>query len=202
MASLYLRLAKHHERVGSFDAAELCYLTAGEPLSAVEMHARNDRWDAARRVAEKSGDESAVSETYARRGKALEARLLFSDAETAYLAANKYDLAIAMYEKHRLFDHQLRLIGQRHGADALKTARSKLANFLAEEGNLKEAERRFAENGDWKLAVKMYRDAGAWEEAVRAARAGGGGAASKQVAYAWARSLDDDAGAAKKQRTE
>jgi len=196
LASLYLRLAKHHERVGSFDAAETSYLTAGEPLSAVEMHARNDRWDAARRVAEKSGDESAVSETYARRGKALEARLLFSDAETAYLAANKYDLAIAMYEKHRLFDHQLRLIGQRHGADALKTARSKLANFLAEEGNLKEAEKRFAENGDWKLAVKMYRDAGAWEEAVRAARAGGGGAASKQVAYAWARSLDDDAGAA------
>jgi intraflagellar transport protein 172 len=196
LASLYLRLAKHHERVGSFDAAESCYLTAGEPLSAVEMHARNDRWDAARRVAEKSGDESAVAETYARRGKALEARLLFSDAETAYLAANKYDLAIAMYEKHRLFDHQLRLIGQRHGADALKTARSKLATALAEEGNLKEAEKRFAENGDWKLAVKMYRDAGAWEEAVRAARAGGGGAASKQVAYAWARSLDDDAGAA------
>ena len=42
----------------------------------------------------------------------------------------------------------------------------------------------------------MYRDAGAWEEAVRAARAGGGGAASKQVAYAWARSLDEPAGAA------
>ena len=195
-ASLYARLAKHHERVGSFDAAETCYLKAGEPLSAVEMHAKNDRWDAARRVAEKSGDESAVSQTYARRGKALEARLLFSDAETAYAAANRHDLAIAMYEKHRLFDHQLRLIGQRHGAEALKAARSKLANALAEEGNHKEAERRFAENGDWKLAVKMYRDAGAWEEAVRAARAGGGGAASKQVAYAWARSLDEPAGAA------
>ena len=35
----------------------------------------------------------------------------FADAETAYAAADRHDLAIAMYE-HRLFDHQLRLIGQ------------------------------------------------------------------------------------------
>ena len=192
----FLLLAKHHERAGSFAPAEACFLRAGAPLEAVEMFVKHDRWDAARRVAEKSGDARAVAELYARRGAVLESRRAFSDAETAYAAANRHDLAIAMYEKHRLFDQQLKLIGQRHGAEAAKAARSRLAVALAEEGNRKEAERRFAENGDWKLAVKMYRDAGAWEEAVRAARAGGGGAASKQVAYAWARSLDEPAGAA------
>ena len=189
-AASYLRLAKHYERSGSFAAAEACFLKGFDSNGAVEMHARHDNWDAARRVAERSGDAGAVSDLYARRGRALEARASFADAETAYVAADRHDLAIAMYEKHRLFDHQLRLIGQRHGAEALKAARSKLALALAEEGSREKAERLYAENGDWRLAVKMYRDAGAWEEAVRAARAGGGGAASKQVAYAWARSLD------------
>ena len=192
----YLRLAKHYERCGSFAAAETCFLKGADPNGAVEMHARHDRWDAARRVAERSGDARAVADVYARRGRALEARGAFADAETAYAAADRHDLAIAMYEKHRLFDHQLRLIGQRHGAEALKAARSKLALALAEEGSREKAERLYAENGDWRLAVKMYRDAGAWEEAVRAARAGGGGAASKQVAYAWARTLNPEEGAA------
>ena len=169
----YLRLAKHYERCGSFAAAEACFLKGADPNGAVEMHARHDRWDAARRVAERSGDARAVADVYARRGRALEARGAFADAETAYAAADRHDLAIAMYEKHRLFDHQLRLIGQRHGAEALKAARSKLALALAEEGSREKAERLYAENGDWRLAVKMYRDAGAWEEAVRAARAGG-----------------------------
>ena len=189
-------MAKHYERCGSFAAAEACFLKGADPNGAVEMHARHDRWDAARRVAGGAGTRAAVARPSSRRGRALEAKGAFADAETAYAAADRHDLAIAMYEKHRLFDHQLRLIGQRHGAEALKAARSKLALALAEEGSREKAERLYAENGDWRLAVKMYRDAGAWEEAVRAARAGGGGAASKQVAYAWARSLDPEEGAA------
>ena len=76
------------------------------------MHARHERWDAATRVAEKSGDARAVAALHARRGAALEARRAFAEAEKAYAAANRHDLAVAMVEKNRLFDHRLRVLRQ------------------------------------------------------------------------------------------
>jgi|TARA_B110000977_G_scaffold108721_1_gene141467 hypothetical protein len=102
-----------------------------------------------------------------------------------HTSAGEDDLSIRMYEKHRLFGDMLRVTEKRHGAEALKNARKKLALKFVEEKNHGEAEAMFVENGEWKLAVTMFRDAGLWEDAVRAARAGGGGSASKQVAYAW-----------------
>ena len=195
-ADCYLKLAKHYERADDYGSAESCFLKANSPNLAVEMHARHDRWDAARKVAASSGDESAVAQTYIQRGKTLEANREFAEAESAYSSANKHDLAIKMYEKNRLFDDILRLVEKRHGSEALKDARKQLAKRFVEEKNFSAAEKVFVENGEWKLAVKAYRDADLWEDAVRCARAGGGGGASKQVAYAWAKSLDDTSGTA------
>jgi hypothetical protein len=53
-----------------------------------------------------------------------------------------------------------------------------------------EAEAQLVEAGHWKGAVQMYRRAGAWEDVVRVAKAHGGPAAAKQVAYAWAVHLE------------
>ena len=64
-AASYLRLAKHYERCGSFAAAETCFLKGADPNGAVEMHARHDRWDAARRGAPSERDARAVADLYA-----------------------------------------------------------------------------------------------------------------------------------------
>ena len=62
---------------------------------------------------------------------------------------------------------------------------------LEEQGNLHQAEHHMIEARDWKSAVNMYRNHGKWEDAYRVAKAHGGPAMSKQVAYLWAKSLGD-----------
>jgi len=45
---------------------------------------------------------------------------------------------------------------------------------------------------DWKSAVSMYRNAGKWEDAYRIAKAQGGPAWAKNIAFLWAKSLGGD----------
>ena len=191
----YRRVARHYERAGDHAQAERCFLRAGEPEQAVEMHCRADRWEAARKVAAGYLSPEAANALYAKRARELEARGDLAQAEKFFLQAKAPDLAIDAYRRARKFDQMIRLV-QQHRPERLDETRLLLAKQCEGDGNYREAERRFVEAGDWKSAVKMYRAQSMWEDAVRVAKAGGGGTASKQVAYAWASALGGEAGAA------
>lgn len=89
----------------------------------------------------------------------------------------------------------VRLVGQ-FRKDLLTDTHRDVAAKLESEGSRREAEKHYVEANDWKRAVDMYRAAGQWEDALRVAKGHGGAAAGRAVAFAWAQSLDRDAGIA------
>lgn len=58
---------------------------------------------------------------------------------------------------------------------------------------MKAAEEQYILGGEWQSAVRMYTENRQWSEAHRVARARGGEAPAKQVAFLWAKDLGGDA---------
>ena len=84
----------------------------------------------------------------------------------------------------------VRLVKQYH-PDLLNDTHMHLAKELEAENQLHQAETHYIAASEWKSAVQMYKNNNQWEEAYRVARGHGGGQAAKQVAFLWAKSLND-----------
>ncbi|KAI8469208.1 MAG: intraflagellar protein IFT172 [Monoraphidium minutum] len=179
-APYYKRIAQHYAANGSLPEAEAFFLKAGLPLDAVDMYSRAGKWEAAQKVARGYLPEPELKRFSAARGREAEAARSWREAERAYLAAGDAAAAADM-----MWDPLVRLAAE-HLPDGLADARTAAARALQLEGRWREAERHFADGGDWRAAVDMYRGQGAWEDALRVAKAHGGPAATKAVAYAWA----------------
>ncbi|EFJ49307.1 intraflagellar protein IFT172 [Volvox carteri f. nagariensis] len=192
----YRRIAQHYETTGALEEAERYYIRADMAREAVEMYSRNNKWEAAQRVARGYLTESEMRAFYRAKAAEFEAAHKLKEAEKAYLAAggDDVDKAIAMYKRAKMYDHMIRLVTQ-YRKEKVPEAHTLIAQQLEVEGNLREAEKHFVEAKDWKSAVQMYRQANQWEDALRVAKGYGGINASKQVAYAWALTLGGDEGA-------
>jgi len=179
----YKQLARHYEEARQHDLAERCYVSAGQPQMAVEMHTRLGHWELAHKLATSYMSEGEVGRLYIAQAQKLEAQGRFREAEKLYLTVKERDLAINMYKKHRRFDDMVRLV-QEHRPDLLKETHQFLAQTLEMEGSLRDAERHYIDAQEWHSAVNMYRSNEAWEDAFRVAKFHGGIAACKRVTIA------------------
>ena len=101
-----------------------------------------------------------------------------------------------MYKTANRHDDMMRLVERFH-SEHVDEAHLRLAEELEASGETRAAEEQYVRVGAWQAAINMYTNAGAWEDAYRVARANeganAGGAASRRVLFAWARSLRGDA---------
>ncbi len=117
----------------------------------------------------------------------------FRDAELLYLRVDEAGAAIEMYQKQRKFDEVIRLVSVNR-PDTLKEMHHSIAEQLANEGALKNAERHYVDAGEWLSAVDMYSSSDMWKDAIRVAKYYGGPTSQNRVAYAWALSLGEGGG--------
>ncbi|KIZ07625.1 Intraflagellar transport protein [Monoraphidium neglectum] len=194
-APFFKRIAQHYAANGGLAEAEGYWLKAGLPLEAVEMYTRAGKWEAAQKVARGYLPEGELRRFNAQRAKEAEAAKNWKEAERGYLAAGEAEAAIGMYKRNRMWEPMIRLVGQ-HRRENLPESHLLAAQALQLEGHWREAERHFTDAKDWKAAVAMYTSQGSWEDALRVAKAHGGAAATKQVAYAWAVAVPPEEGGA------
>jgi intraflagellar transport protein 172 len=192
----YLRIAKHYEDSKQFDVAERYYIQGDLPHDAVTMYNSLGKWEKGRTIAMTYMSEEDVYMLYRTQAQDMEAAGRFADAEKLYVLITEPDLAINMYKKTQRYDDMVRLVAA-YRADLLNRTYQHLADQLQKEGKLRDAEKYCAKIKDWKGAVKMYSDKKMWDDALRVAKAIGGPAAFKHVAYLYALSvLGGDAGVA------
>lgn len=163
-------------------------------------------------------DRSDIEQLYLSKAAAFKVERQWKSAESAFLAIDRVDLAAEMYKDASRYADYLRLM-QRRPAAELVAAQTWVAQQHEAAGHFRcaavqssctascsgrmvrelcgclcrEAEAQYCLAGAWKAAVKMYRRNDRWEDVIRVAKAHGGPAASKQVAYAWAVHLEADA---------
>ncbi|KAH9546077.1 hypothetical protein CY35_12G077400 [Sphagnum magellanicum] len=190
---IFKRLALYFEATKQYIEAENFFIRANLASEAVEMYIHVNKWEAAHKVATCFLSELEVRTIYLRQAKDLDTHGSYKDAEKLYIKAQEHDLAIDMYRKARLFNHMIRLIAN-HRQDLLFETHIHLAQQLESEGSLWDAEQHYLVVQDWKNVVKMYSANGLWEDAMRVAKMFGGINGSKEVAYAWAVSLGEEAG--------
>uniref|UniRef100_A0A7S2RUI0 Intraflagellar transport protein n=1 Tax=Mucochytrium quahogii TaxID=96639 RepID=A0A7S2RUI0_9STRA len=190
----YKQIARHYHQAQQFNRAENFYVQAGCEKEAIQMYTDAGLWDAAHKLATRYMSSGEVSNLYHRQAQTLESKQKYREAERLLLTVNSVDKAIAMYKKARKFDHMIRLVAA-YRKDILKDTHLHLAGQLEMEGDLREAEEHFAQAGDWPSAVNMYTANDMWDEAIRVAKYHGGLAASRKVAYQWAKILGGEAGA-------
>lgn len=179
----YKSLARHYEDARNYDLAEKCYVSAGLPNLAVEMHTRLGHWEIAHRIAMSYMSEGEVGLLYINQAQKLETKGKLKEAEKLYLAVKEKDLAINMYKKYRRFEDMVRLV-QEHRPDLLKETHQFLAQTLEMEGSLRDAEHHYVEAQEWHSAVNMYRSNELWDDAIRVAKFYGGINACKRVTIA------------------
>ena len=189
----YKILAQHYAQVGDYQIAEKFFVRAGLQRAAVEMYTRVNKFDLAYKVASRFMDDDELSALYISHAEELESQGRYKEAEKLYVTVNEADIAINMYKKLRMYDQMIKLVMEHH-ADLLTDTHLHLAKELETEGSYNLAEKHFIEAGDWKAAINMYRAADLWEDAFRIAKQYGGHAASKQIAYMWAKKLGGDSG--------
>lgn len=112
----------------------------------------------------------------------------FKDAEKLYITIGEPDMAINMYKLRKDYDSMIRLVSIYH-KNLLNETHLFLAKNLEADGNLKLAEQHYVDGSDAKSAINMYCTHSMFEDGYRVAKAHGGAAGAKQVAYLWARSL-------------
>eukprot|EP00892_Ulva_mutabilis_P000305 jgi/Ulvmu1/10275/UM060_0077.1 len=182
-------LASLFQAAGNLAAAAQYYVLAGRATAAVHMYFDASMWDEAHKTAvQYLEDEEQMHKLYWQRAQAYRAASQFPAAERTLIAIRRWDAAAEMYKAASMYGDYLRLVKQR--PEQLPAARAWVAQELEAAGHLREAEAHYCEAGQWKAAVKMFRKANQWEDVVRVAKAHGGVAASKQVAYAWAMHLE------------
>ena len=208
-APVYRRVAVHYQETGDLLEAEKLYREAGAVEEAWNMYVADRQWDAALRVATECLLESEKELLYLNKARELERAGNLKDAERLYLSVDEgvapgdgsgddgqrgVDKAISMYKKEGRFDDVIRLVSK-HRRDLLTKTHRHLAQQLESQGRLREAEKHHVDAREWKAAVHMYRNAEQWDDALRVAKACGGPAAAKQVAFARAVALGGEAGA-------
>jgi len=191
---LYRRIAKHYHDTQQLDRAETFYLQAECEKEAIQMYTDAGLWESAHKLATRYMSSEEVSQLYTHQAQTLEAKGKYKEAERLLLTVDAVDKAISMYKRARKYDHMIRLVAA-YRKDLLKDTHLHLAGQLEMEGSLKEAEEHFAQAGEWPSAVNMYTANDLWDEAIRVAKYHGGVAASRKVAYQWAKLLGGDAGA-------
>lgn len=179
----YKQLARYYEDARQYDAAEKCYVAAGQPQLAVEMHTKLGHWEIAHKIATSYMKEGEVALLYINQAQKLESKSRLKEAEKLYLAVSEKDLAINMYKKHRRYDDMIRLVKE-YRADLLKETHQFLGQTLEMEGSLREAEGHYVEAQEWHSAVSMYRSNELWDDAIRVAKFYGGVGACKRVTIA------------------
>jgi len=190
----YKRIATHFQQSQQLEKAEKFFLLAGCEKEAIQMYTDAGQWDEAHKLATRYMSSEEVSKLYHRQAQTMESRGKFREAEKLLLAVDSVDRAISMYKKARKFDHMIRLVAA-YRKDILKETHASLAAQLEIEGNLRQAEEHFVLAGHWPSALNMYTANDKWEEAMRVAKYHGGVAASRKVAYQWAKTLGGEAGA-------
>ncbi|CAK9199445.1 unnamed protein product [Sphagnum troendelagicum] len=190
---IFKRLALYFEATKQYTEAENFFIRANLASEAVEMYIHVNKWEDAHKVATSFLSDLEVRAIYLQQAKDLDTHGHYKDAEKLYIKAQEHDLAIDMYRKAHLFNHMIRLIAN-HRQDLLFETHIHLAQQLESEGSLWDAEQHYLVVQDWKNVVKMYSANGLWEDAMRVAKMFGGINGSKEVAYAWAVSLGEEAG--------
>ncbi|RYH28435.1 hypothetical protein EON65_12160 [archaeon] len=179
----YKQLARYYEDSRVYEMAEKCYVAAGQPQLAVEMHTKLGNWEVAHKIAMSYMKEGEVALLYINQAQKLEGKSRLKEAEKLYIAVNEKDLAINMYKKHKRYDDMIRLV-KAHRPDLLKETHQFLGQTLEMENSLKEAEHHYVEAGEWHSAVSMYRSNELWDDAIRVAKFYGGVNACKRVTIA------------------
>jgi intraflagellar transport protein 172 len=179
----YKQLARYYEDARQYEAAEKCFVAAGQPQLAVEMHTKLGHWEVAHKIATSYMKEGEVALLYINQAQKLEDKSRLKEAEKLYLAVNEKDLAINMYKKHKRYEDMIRLVKQ-YRADLLKETHQFLGQTLEMENSLREAEHHYVEAQEWHSAVSMYRSNELWDDAIRVAKFYGGVSACKRVTIA------------------
>lgn len=179
----YKQLARYYEDSRQYDSAEKCFVAAGQPQLAVEMHMKLGHWEVAHKIAVSYMKEGEVALLYINQAQKLEGKNRLKEAEKLYLAVNEKDLAINMYKKNRRYDDMIRLVKE-YRPDLLKESHQFIGQTLEMEGSLREAEHHYVEAQEWHSAVSMYRSNELWEDAIRVAKFHGGINACKRVTIA------------------
>lgn len=210
-AAPYLRkVGQHYASARRWPEAEKAFVDGGAPQEAVAMYGKAGEWDKAYRIAKtfmrphelmhmfvsqaQKAEADAVTEGAATgRGAGSVNVSKLQEAERLLVTVGEVDRAIAMYKKHYLFEDMLRLVRE-HRSELEVETHLHLARKLEKEGNLAQAEEYFLRAKEWKPCVAMYREHNRWQDCLRVAKEHGGPAAFKQVAYAYATSVGDDAG--------
>eukprot|EP01137_Pigoraptor_chileana_P037243 Opistho-2@34026 len=187
----YREIAGHFESVADFDLAERYYVRCGQPMEAIRMHTRANRWEAAHKLALTCMKPQQVVDLCINQAQEMEAQGKYREAERLYITVEEPDLAINMYKKARQYDEMIRLVTAYH-KNLLVETHLHLAKELETEGNYRLAEQHYCAGKDWKGAVNMYRANDMWDDAYRVAKKEGGANLAKQVAFLWAKSLGGD----------
>ncbi|KAI1289152.1 Intraflagellar transport protein -like protein [Halotydeus destructor] len=177
----------HNEQI---DAAIEMYLTSGCVREALVLLNKRGQYGRAFKMAKKLLDPDEANEMYNSIATSLQNEGKYKEAEKIYMTCDDVDSAISMYKSARQFDHMIRLVKQFH-PDLLNDTHLHLARELERERQFHQAEGHFVAANEWKLAVQMFKGDNQWEEAYRVARAHGGAVAAKQVAYLWAKGMED-----------
>lgn len=188
----YKQIADHYAKIGEHEHAEEFYVKAAATKDAISMYNTAGKWESAHRLASTFMKPEEVQNLYINQAKVLESQDKYRDAERLYITVEEPDMAITMYKNLRMFNDMIRLV-KNHRPGLLQKTHAHLGKQFEEENQFRQAEQHYLAADDWKSAVNMYRLKDSWEEAHRVARAHGGTAAAKQVAYLWAKHLGGDA---------
>lgn len=191
----YLRVGRHFAGIGDTATAEDLFLTVDATKELIEMYLTLGRVDEAlrrgRRQLKASDMEQLFLDSAQKLAKKAQTR---SIAEQIYLAINKSDLAIEMYNAAGDTAAVLRLTSK-FGGD--KGQLEAMAVQAEREGNLEAAENCYVKAGQWEKALFMYKQEKKWQDAIRVAKQNGPGGEEVAVAVQWATEIGGVAGVQK-----
>ncbi|RWS06825.1 Wimple/ift172-like protein [Dinothrombium tinctorium] len=184
------QIGDYYASIDQLNTALEIYLSCGCVKEAVTLLNNRGQYNRAYKLAKKLMDPDEAKEMYANIAKSLENEGKLKEAERIYLTCDDADSAISMYKSRKQYDSMIKLVKQFH-PDLLISTHLHLAKELESEGLYNQAESHYVAANEWKTAVQMYKNINKWEEAYRVARTFGGAVPAKQVAFLWAKSLDN-----------
>lgn len=194
----FLRVGRHFAGENDFHTAEDLFLAVDAHSELVELYLLKGKVDEGIKYAKRKLKPDDLNKIFIKGAKTHEKKASTREiAENIYLAIQRPELAIDMYQKYNDSENALRL-SSKFGSD--KKQLSSMAAQAERDENFELAESCYLRAGEWEKALFMYRQEKRWPDAMRIAKNYGNPTSEIQVAINWMKEIGGSAGIQKIQQ--